>query len=314
LPDIEPKNELPPQPPFPREKTEGIVSWIFLDDAGLRGIWRLALYASVTAILGFSELIFLQLAVGPPPGRFNLGYWFPYEVLSFAAVFGAALVMAKIEGRPAGVYGLPRKGAFGKLFWQGCAIGFVEVGGLVGLIYIFGGYSFGEIELHGVEALRWALVWAVLFLFVGLFEEFLFRGYTQFTLAEMVGFWPAAILLSLFFGAVHRDNLGETWTGIAGVALTGMVFAFGLKRTGNLWLVVGWHATFDFGETYLFSVPNSGTVFRGHLSGATLHGPDWLTGGSAGPEASVFSFVMLGVLTLAVHVLFPAKKKEISPS
>jgi CAAX protease family protein len=314
LPDIEPQNELPPQPPFPPEKTEGIVSWIFLDNAGLRGIWRLALYACVTAILGFSELIFLQLAVGPPPGRFNLGYWFPYEVLSFAAVFGAALVMAKIEARPAGVYGLPRKGAFGKLFWQGCAIGFVEVGGLVGLIYIFGGYSFGEIELRGIEALRWALVWALLFLFVGLFEEFLFRGYTQFTLAEMVGFWPAAILLSLLFGAVHRDNLGETWAGIAGVALTGMVFAFGLRRTGNLWLVVGWHAAFDFGETYLFSVPNSGTVFRGHLSDATLHGPEWLTGGTAGPEASVFSFVMLGVLTLAVHVLFPAKKKETPPN
>ena len=159
MPDIEPKEGPAPEPPFPAARSEGIVSWVFLNDIGLRGIWRLVLYTAVAAILGFSELLLLQLAVGPPPGRFNLGYWFPYEVLSFTAVFGAALVMAKIEGRPIGVYGLPRKDAFGKLFWQGCAIGSVEVGGLVGLIYVFGGYSFGEIELHGTDVLRWAIAW-----------------------------------------------------------------------------------------------------------------------------------------------------------
>jgi membrane protease YdiL (CAAX protease family) len=158
--------------------------------------------------------------------------------------------------------------------------------------------------------LRWAILWAVVFVFVGLFEEFLFRGYTQYTLGESIGFWPAAVLLSCSFGAVHLGNPGEGWVGAAGVVTIGVIFAFALRRTGNLWLCVGWHASFDFGETFLYSVPNSGIVFEGHLSNASLHGAKWLTGGAVGPEGSIFSFLTMGILAFAIHLLFPAKKPE----
>jgi len=147
-----------------------------------------------------------------------------------------------------------------------------------------------------------------LFVFVGLFEEFLFRGYTQYTLAESIGFWPAAVVLSLLFGRVHLSNPGESPAGVAGVVMIAMIFAFALRRTGSLWLVVGWHASFDFGETFLYSVPNSGIVFEGHLSHASLHGASWLTGGSAGPEGSIFSFLTMGMLALAIHFLFPGQE------
>jgi membrane protease YdiL (CAAX protease family) len=207
---------------------------------------------------------------------------------------------------------LPLKGAFGKLFWQGCLIGLIEVSALIGLIRLFGGYAFGDVALHGKEVLRWALLWAALFVFVGLFEEFLFRGYTQYTLAESIGYWPAAVVLSLLFGRVHLSNPGESPAGVAGVVMIAMIFAFALRRTGNLWLVVGWHASFDFGETFLYSVPNSGIVFQGHLSNASLHGANWLTGGSAGPEGSIFSFLTMGMLALGIHFLFPAKKVQIT--
>jgi uncharacterized protein len=128
--------------------------------------------------------------------------------------------------------------------------------------------------------------------------------------AKGIGFWPAAILLSLLFGRVHLENPGEGLVGAAGVVMIALVFAFALRRTGNLWLVVGWHAAFDFGETFLFSVPNSGIVFDGHLSNASLHGANWLTGGTVGPEGSVFSFLTMALLAIAVHFLFPAKKEE----
>jgi hypothetical protein len=48
-------------------------------------------------------------------------------------------------------------------------------------------------------------------------------------------------------------------------------------------------------------------VFPGHLSNASLHGPLWLTGGSTGPEGSIFSFVIMGILAAVVHFLYPAK-------
>ena len=72
-----------------------------------------------------------------------------------------------------------------------------------------------------------------------------------------------------------------------------MFFCFTLRRTGNLWFAIGWHAAFDFGETYVYSVPDSGFVMPGHLLAASLHGPRWLTGGTVGPEGSVVDFVVL---------------------
>jgi uncharacterized protein len=308
--DVEPLQNPSPTPPFQAPPPEGILSKIFLNDKGVRGGWRLLIYAAFVAGLGFGGGLVLRQFVRPSHGVFSPGYMFIQEAFSFSVIFAAAVIMAQIERRSVGIYGLPLKGAFGKFFWQGCLIGLVEVSALICLIAAFGGYSFGDVALHGKELLRWGVLWAVFFVFVGLFEEFLFRGYTQYTLADSIGFWPAAIVLSCSFGAVHLGNPGEGWVGAAGVVTIGLIFAFALRRTGNLWLCVGWHASFDFGETFLYSVPNSGIVFSGHLSNASLHGAKWLTGGTVGPEGSVFSFLTMGILAVAIHLLFPAKKTE----
>jgi membrane protease YdiL (CAAX protease family) len=287
---------------------------IFLNEKGLRAGWRLVLYAVFVAALGFSGGMVLRHFAPPTRGVFSPRYLFAGEIFSFVVVFGAALIMSRIEHRSPGVYGLPAKGVFGKLFWQGFLIGLVEISALVGLISAFGGYSFGSLALHGSSILRWAIVWTIFFVFVGFFEEFMFRGYTQFTLADGIGFWPAAILLSVSFGAVHLSNPGEGWVGAAAVVMIGLVFAMTLRRTGNLWFAVGLHASFDFGETFLYSVPNSGMVFDGHLSNASLHGAKWLTGGTVGPEGSVFSFLTMAILALIVHWLYPAKSSNPTPS
>jgi len=65
----------------------------------------------------------------------------------------------------------------------------VEVSLLLGSIAAFGGYSFGPVSLHGLELARWGGLWFVAFVSVGLSEEYLFRGYAQYTLARGVGFW-----------------------------------------------------------------------------------------------------------------------------
>jgi uncharacterized protein len=313
--DIEASTKPSSPPHSTAPPSEGVPGKIFFnEEGGLRAGWRLLVYAAFVMGLGFvGGIVLLEFA---PSTRdfFFPTYLFAEEAFSFLVVFGAALIMARIERRPVGVYGLPVRGAFGKLFWQGYLFGLIEISALIGLVYAFGGYSFGSLVLHGGELLRWGIMWAIVFVFTGLFEEFLFRGYTQYTLADGIGFWPAAILLSCSFGAVHLENRGEDWWGTASVATIGLVFAFALRRTGNLWFAVGWHASFDFGETFLYSVPNSGLVFDGHLSNASLHGPTWLTGGSVGPEASVFSFLIMGILALVVHLLFPARSSKLTPS
>lgn len=290
----------------------GMAHKMFLNELGLRAGWRLLIYAALLVAVAFIAGSLARLLGRPARGAFSPLALFIGESVSFLAVFGAALIMAKIERRSPGVYGLPALGAFGKLFWQGWLVGLIEVTALIGLIAAFGGYTFGGFAIHGQELARWAILWGLFFVLVGLFEEFLFRGYTQFTLADGIGFWPAGVLLSTAFGLVHLSNPGEGPVGAASVVMIGLIFVFALRRTGNLWFVVGLHASFDFGETFLYSVPNSGVVFPGHLSNATLHGARWLTGGTVGPEGSVFSFITMAILALVIHFLFPARGQSAS--
>ena len=232
------------------------------------------------------------------------------EGSSFAGVFAAGVAMSSLEGRSFGNYGLPARGAFGKLFWQGALFGLAEISAVIGAIATLGSYHFGSLAIHGADLLRWAAFWGVFFVLVGLYEEFAFRGYVQFTLAQAIRFWPAAVLLSVAFGLVHITNPGESKLGIAGVILTGLLWCFTLRRTGNLWFAVGMHASFDFGETFLYSVPDSGVVFPGHLSNATLAGPGWLTGGSTGPEASLCDFIVILALFYVFDRLYPARAQS----
>jgi uncharacterized protein len=288
---------------------EGFLSRIFLGPDGLRAGWSLLLYAAFSFLIWNAAAIFVLRVAGFDGNPRSPQSVALEELISFGSVYAAARLMARLERRPAEEYGLPLRQAFGRSFWQGFLLGLGEVSLLVGLIAAFGGYSFGKLALQGSGLLGWGGLWAVTFVLVGLSEEFLFRGYAQYTLARGVGFWPAAIALSLVFGANHLLNPGEGIVGAANVAVTGLVFAFALRRTGNLWLAVGWHASFDFGETFLFSVPNSGFVFDYHLSSAVLHGGTWLTGGTVGPEGSVFGFLTMGISALLIHLLFPAKKE-----
>jgi len=280
---------------------------VFFGEGGLRSGWRLAVYLLMVGALGAAITLLVVRIFGQPRGVPPVSAMVLQELVGFAVVFGAAALMSLVERRAVGDYGLTAQQLFGGKFWLGFLFGLAEISVLIGLIGGFGGYSFGSFALHGNEILRWGVIHLLLFTFVGFFEEFFFRGYTQFTLGDGIGFWPAAILLSVGFGAVHLGNPGEGWVGAAGVVLVGVFFCFTLRRTGNLWYAVGLHASFDWGETFLYSVPNSGVVMQGHLSNAVLHGPKWLTGGSVGPEGSVFCFVTMGLQFLVVMWLFPKR-------
>lgn len=283
---------------------------VFFSAQGLRSGWRIFIYLCLALVLYGVELIPASFLFLPRANPFAVSTIIAEEAMVFAAAFGAALLMARIEARDSGAYGLPFRNAFGRRFWQGMLIGISEISLIVGSMALFGAYSFGPLAFHGAKILEWGALWLIAAILIGLPEEFLFRGYLQFTLADGIGFWPSAIVLSLFFGLIHRTNQGENWIGLANIVLTGLVWAFALKRTGSLWLAVGWHAAFDFGESFLYSVPNSGGMFEGHLSNpTTASGPWWLTGGEVGPEGSLFAFLTLALGALLIHFWFPATPK-----
>ena len=275
---------------------------VFIGAQGLRAGWRLLIYVA---------LVFLVYGLaGFALPRNMHGIWreLADESRFMVAALLPALLMAVFERPRFGAYGLPGRQAFGKLFWVGLIWGIAAVSLLVFAIGSFGDFSLGTVALHGMRILKYAIFWGGFFLAVGFFEEFLFRGYSQFTLATGMGFWPAAVLLSVMFAVTHAGNPGETFIGLVAVAAVALFFCLTLRRTGNLWFAVGFHASFDWGESYLYSVPDSGTTVTGHLLNSSFHGSRWITGGSVGPEGSLLVYVVIALAWVAFDRVYPEAK------
>jgi membrane protease YdiL (CAAX protease family) len=298
--------------PTPPENTSDWKRAIFWNEREMRSGWRLLAYLLIFGLFVGAETFLTMVLHLPQVTRTHMTptALLLQEGLGVISAIAAAALMGQIEGRQFGVFGLPRSEAFGTRFWQGVAWGIVMITAAILLIRLLGGFSFGDLALHGIELWRYAILWGLAFVCVGLFEEFLFRGYTQFTLATGLEFWPAATMLSAGFGALHLANGGEDKIGALSVFVIGMFFCLTLRRTGNLWFAVGLHAAFDWGETFLFSVPNSGIVAPGHLLNSSFHGPVWLTGGTVGPEGSVMAFVVVGFAAIIFSRVYPAREEN----
>jgi uncharacterized protein len=224
--------------------------------------------------------------------------------LAAAAILPAVLI-CRLERRGFADYGLNFGAGFYRRFLAGSLWGLASLTVLVTSMHAAGTFDLGGPVLHGFRILKFAGFWGVFFLAVGFYEEFLLRGYTLFTLSQAIGFWPAAVVLSLTFGAIHLENPGETWAGVGGAAIIGFFLCLTVRRTGNLWFGIGFHAFWDWGESYVYSVPDSGGMAPGHLLNSSLHGAHWLTGGSAGPEGSVLLVVLVALLWMAFARVYP---------
>jgi len=292
----------PSSPDFAVATQPSYARTLFLGPEGLRPGWGIVFYALMFYAL---QRLTLELASSWDLGASGLWSMMLGELGSLIAAVIPAVVLARVEHRPWNSYGLPGTQAFGRLFWLGGLWGFAAISLLILVLYSSNAFSVGHVVLHGARLARFAAFWAAMFLLVGLFEEFFLRGYSQFTLARGIGFWPAALVLSCLFGLIHLRNGGEQWRGLLAAAFIGLFLCLTLRRTGNLWFAVGFHAAWDWGETFFYSVPDSGMVAPGHLLSSSHHGADWLSGGSVGPEGSVLCFVVIAVVWITFERMYP---------
>ncbi len=282
--------------------------WIFVGPAGVRAGWRFLAYAAL--------LIGLQMAADALAGpvaralhvddrTVNAPSFLVAEIAEGLAVLIATAVLAFAERRRIDAYGLPVRLAFGKRFWEGAAVGVVCAGGVALAMMAAGAMVVHGFALHGTELAVQTVMWLAVMLLVGVNEEYMFRGYPLQALARGMGFWPAAVVLSLLFGAAHLTKPDENFRDIANIVLIGLLLCFTLWRTGSLWLAAGFHFSFDFMQFFVIGTRNGGQQAVGHLLDVAFPGPAWANGGPLGTEASYFMLPAMALMFVYVLLRYP---------
>ncbi len=307
------------------------VRWVFFGTDGLRAGWSLLLFLLV--FVGFALLDKPVLrATGMlryAPHRGEAARWMQPPLFShglpFVFAMIAAWIVSKIEKRRMAQYGLGSIRGRGKQFSAGLVWGLLLFSLLILALWASHLLVFDARLLFGADILRWGLAWAFAFLCVGFSEEYLTRGFLQFTLArgfagiagtlgmgnrsrKVLGFWLSALLFSFLFGLGHVGNPGESPLGVWAAGLIGLVFAFSLWRTGSLWWAIGWHAAWDWAESFLYGVADSGNMIQHALVATHPMGKTILSGGLTGPEGSVYVLLTIAVTAAIIAVTLPSQK------
>jgi membrane protease YdiL (CAAX protease family) len=147
----------------------------------------------------------------------------------------------------------------------------------------------------------------------GFFEELFFRGVLMRIGTELFGSWAGLLLSSAAFGLVHLNNPDATWQGAVFIAIeAGLLLGGAYMLTGRLWLGMGWHMAWNFTQSAVFSGINSGNEPSNGLVKATIAGPELLTGGNFGMEASIIAF-LLCTATAVIFLVMAVRRGKVVP-
>ena len=283
---------------------------LFGEDGKLRSGWRLAIFVVAFLVFGLlfgaAAMLLATFVFGPPvPGS--------AVFLTINGVVSA--VIALVVGWLCGKYleNLPFEalGASLKNRWLvnlllgliGGAITFA-IGAGVGVI--FGGLSFSFNSDAPSNAIVSTLLTSFLvFAAAAAFEEALFRGYILQTFVRSGLAWPAIIVISVAFGAVHLGNPNADWISSVNTALAGIWFGVAYLKTRDLWFPTGLHLAWNWTQGSIFGVEVSGLtdIVKQPLLRETDVGPTWLTGGDYGIEGGIATTVALILATVAIYFL-----------
>jgi len=311
---------------------------IFFGTFGLRAGWSLLIYFSIFAAIG-GGLYLVQhqpgvahhdstksaqtMAGQSSASQSDSGKGMTvkstiiFEGILFVVLVLVSWLMATIEGRSVWAFGLGGLNSAGR-FLVGAAWGLAAMSLLITALWAMHLLVFDSELDHGWAIPGWGSAQLFGFLVVGLVEEYLFRGYLQFTLtrglvcvgnlisrqhARTIAFWIAAVITSTLFFLAHTGNPGETPVGLLLVFLAGVAFLVALWRTGSLWWAIGFHMAWDWAQSFLYGVPDSGGLVEGRLFATHALGNPFLSGGTDGPEGSVLCIPIL-VLVILLLVFF----------
>lgn len=130
------------------------------------------------------------------------------------------------------------------------------------------------------------LLWLIIFISVGFGEEILARGYIMSVLRQTKNLPMVVIIPSAIFALLHIFNPGVRVLPIINIFLVGVLFSYMYIKSGNIWMPIGYHITWNFfmGNIYGFKVSGMDTA---SLISTNLGSNTIISGGDFGPEGGL---------------------------
>jgi uncharacterized protein len=278
---------------FPAEPARGWMPW-----GALAPFLGLA-FVIITALFG-DWLITPYFNISPEGSPLDPAALVAFTLVPFGLLLLVLLAWVRfVERRSLASIGIQGERPM-REFLRGHAIGMVGLLGIVLVIWLFGGlrlFSVAPALSHPVSLVPITLL---LFSFAlqASVEEVVFRGWLLSVLAKKFNVTTAVIVSSAVFTLLHFNPRAH-WLVSVGVFLFALFTCAWVLKTRNILGAMGWHAGWNWLLAIGFGLPVSGidVGLPALLLDMDASGPDWLTGGPQGPEASVvcFGYFLLGI-------------------
>jgi len=143
-------------------------------------------------------------------------------------------------------------------------------------------------------------------------EELLCRGFMYQRLLKSTNSPAFAIIFnSLFFAALHLFNNGMSILPFYCILIFGVLTSMIVYYFDSLWMVMGLHAMWNFTQSILFGLPNSGinvpySIFKigGSVKGSFAYNPTF------GLEGTILSCALMTACCVALYLWKSKKNKE----
>jgi membrane protease YdiL (CAAX protease family)/ADP-ribose pyrophosphatase YjhB (NUDIX family) len=291
---------------------------LFIKDGRLHPGWRVTLYFIATLVgmlltqvpIAVAYVAYLTLSglplerVMPEVERLPLALTLPLITVELGVILLLTYLFRRFLDRQSFVsLGLARRRGW---LWEiafGLILGFVLMGGIF-LVEWAGGWLTVSDKVWRFQAPGPALLmlagYFTLFILAGASEEIMFRGYILQNLREWPGTILAIVISSILFGLLHSLNPNFNLFAALNIALAGAAFCYAYLITGNLWLPLAFHFSWNFFQGPVFSFPVSGMISGGLLLTRVSQAGKAITGGAFGPEGGLTGLgaQLIGLLIL----------------
>ncbi|MBN2045914.1 MAG: CPBP family intramembrane metalloprotease [Anaerolineales bacterium] len=290
-----------------------VIQHIFIspDEPRLRAGWRVAAQMGIMLALTVVFACPLGVVIVAAPEWLNLALILG---TAFPVLISVPLARKFIDRRSIVSLGLQMSARTFTDLLAGVGISLVQIGLIFGVELAFGWAQVEGFAWQAQSGLRVAgglLLWLLLYMAVGFYEELLSRGYHLQNLEEGSNTFWAVLISSAIFGVGHLTNPNASWVSTLGIMAAGVFLAYGYLRTRRLWLPIGLHIGWNFFLGPVFGFPVSG-LDAFHLINLQVSGPELVTGGAFGPEAGLLALLaqILGAGLIWVYTRSPLPGEE----